>query len=62
MNKTVSKSEMGLRYFPNIQKYSARRKLVDYLKTCKEWQPGNRFENRRYFTPDEIRQIEKIMG
>ena len=61
-NKTVSKSEMGLRYFPQLTKHSASVKLVEYLKDCPEWHPGYDFKKRKYYTPSEVRQVEKIMG
>ena len=62
MRQTVSKSEMGLRYFPQLTKNWARVKLIDYLSGCPEWHPGRDFKRRRYFTAAEVRQVEKIMG
>ena len=62
MNKTVSKSEMGLRYFPQLTKEWACKKLIEYLKTCPDWKPGADFTRRRYYTPAELRQVEEIMG
>ena len=60
--KTVSKSEMGLRYFPQLTKDWARVKLIDYLSGCPEWQPAPDFKRRRFFTAAEARQVEEIMG
>ena len=62
MRQTVSKSEMGLRYFPQLTKNWARVKLIDYLSGCPEWHPGRDFKRRRYFTSAEVRQVEEIMG
>jgi hypothetical protein len=53
---------MGLRYFPQLTKHSASVKLVEYLKDCPEWHPGYDFKKRKYYTPSEVRQVEKIMG
>ena len=62
MRQTVSKSEMGLRYFPQLTKHWAREKLIDYLSVSPEWHPAPDFKRRRYFTAAEVRQVEKIMG
>ncbi len=61
-NRTISKSELGLRYFPHLSKHRACCKLVEYISSCKEWNPGSDFKRRRYFTPSEVRQIERLMG
>ena len=62
MNKTVSKSEMGLRYFPQLTKHWAREKLIDYLSGSPVWHPAPDFKRRRYFTAAEVRQVVEIMG
>ncbi len=60
--KTISKSELGLRYFPHLSKYWARTKLIEYLNECENWHPGKNFKRRRYFTLSEVKLVEKIMG
>ena len=61
-NRTISKSELGLRYFPQLSKQAAQKKLVEYISSCSEWMPSEGFKKRRYYTASEVKQIEKIMG
>lgn len=58
---TIGKCVLGMRYYPNIKKESARKKLIGYLKDHKDWHPHDDFDDRNYFLPSEVRQVEKIM-